>query len=76
MTVLPIETKVKLPDGGYGVISAIMIGQSGCSYRVVWWDAATRKEEWLNAFEVACDEFAGKPLVIGFANSPQAGQGG
>jgi hypothetical protein len=48
-----------------GVIAAIQISDAGyVTYRCIWWSGRERKDEWLEAFEIAVDN---EPTVkIGF----------
>lgn len=63
---IPIGTKVELSPARVGTITAFSVRERGvATYQVVWWDGATRHEEWLETmeFEVMCSP---QRTVIGF----------
>lgn len=54
-------------DGVTGVVTGVQVSMDlRLLYRVTWWEARTKKEEWVFPAEIR--EYYGKePLVIGFA---------
>jgi len=46
------KVKIKASDSE-GIVTALLKGNDGCQYQVVWWDDVTRKCEWLFCFELS-----------------------
>jgi len=48
------------------VVSGVCVDKDGISYKCVWYDGRTRKEEWLLSNEVELINPESKMLTIGF----------
>lgn len=56
-----------------GLITGVGIYHRRIAYRVVWWDGETRKEAWLETFEV-WPHPKQATLVVGFNPDPALGE--